>query len=200
MAFQCDRCKSTFAKAQGLARHAARKTPCGVLAPNGAENQCQQCGRTYASLGNLNKHIRTSCKVVEPTITVEEKLARMQAHIESLERTFAARRGGAPILPVSENDATFCIPIQWNAKSGIVFAYRFVPQFFAVICNLGRSKEHQWANVNANNVTNIVNIAIHRDFIFKENEELKGTNPILRIGKTMPFLQSNTFNSQFQRN
>jgi hypothetical protein len=113
---------------------------------------------------------------------------------------FAARRGGAPILPVSENDATFCIPIQWNAKSGIVFAYRFVPQFFAVICNLGRSKEHQWANVNANNVTNIVNIAIHRDFIFKENEELKGTNPILRIGKTMPFLQSNTFNSQFQRN
>ena len=108
MVFQCDRCKSTFAKAQGLARHAARKTPCGVLASNGAENQCQRCGRTYATLGNLNKHIRTSCKVVEPTITVEEKLARMQAHIESLERTFA----------------------------------------------------------------------IHRDFIFTENEELKGTNPI----------------------
>ena len=113
MVFQCDRCKSTFAKAQGLARHAARKTPCGVLASNGAENQCQRCGRTYATLGNLNKHIRTSCKVVEPTITVEEKLARMQAHIESLERTLAEVK---------------------NTSGNSVF------------------------NVNANNVTNIVNI------------------------------------------
>jgi len=30
-------------------------------------------------------------------------------------------------LPVSENDAIFCILLYWNAKNGIIFAYKFVP-------------------------------------------------------------------------
>lgn len=119
MVFQCDRCKSKFAKAQGLARHAARKTPCGVIAPNGAENQCQRCGRTYATLGNLNKHVRTSCKVVEPIITVEEKLARMQAHIESLERTLAEVKNtsGNSVFNVNANNFTNIVAIHRDLKS-----------------------------------------------------------------------------------
>ena len=40
---------------------------------------------------------------------------------------FAARRGGAPNMPVSKNDAIFCNPLYWIAKNGIVFAYGFVP-------------------------------------------------------------------------
>jgi hypothetical protein len=32
------------------------------------------------------------------------------------ESIFAARRGGALNLPVSENDVFFCIPLYWNVK------------------------------------------------------------------------------------
>ena len=52
-----------------------------------------------------------------------------------LQSTVAARRGGALILPVSENDANFCILLYWNAKIGTIFAYKFVPIFVAVNCN-----------------------------------------------------------------
>jgi hypothetical protein len=45
---------------------------------------------------------------------------------------FAARRGGAPILQVSENDVIFCNPMHWIAKNDIVFAYKSVPIIVAV--------------------------------------------------------------------
>ena len=112
MSFRCDKCKSTFAKAQGLTRHAARKTPCGVLIAHGAENQCQRCGRKYSTVGNLNKHIRTNCKLVEPTITVEEKLAQMQAHIDSLERSLAEVQNiGNNVITVNANNVTNIVNI-----------------------------------------------------------------------------------------
>jgi hypothetical protein len=55
---------------------------------------------------------------------------------------FAARRGGAPILPVSEND--------------VIFAYKFVPITVAVNCKIEVAK----------------NGIVFAYFIFKENEEL----------------------------
>jgi len=113
MVFRCDRCQLTFTKAQGLARHAARKTPCGILVANGAENQCQRCGRTYATVGNLNKHIRTNCKIAEPVNTVEDRLAHMQAHIESLERTLAEvqNSSGNQVFTVNASNVTNIVNI-----------------------------------------------------------------------------------------
>ncbi|NBQ69116.1 MAG: hypothetical protein EBU46_09895 [Nitrosomonadaceae bacterium] len=57
------------------------------------------------------------------------------AILDGQKQILAARRGGALILPVSENDIIFCIPLQWNAKNDIVFAYRFVLINAAVHCN-----------------------------------------------------------------
>jgi len=84
----CERCGENYYTAHRLARHKTRKTPCGVIMQPAEimENQCKQCGRKYANKGNLNKHIRLSCKQPEVNVRVEDQLAEMRAQINKLEK------------------------------------------------------------------------------------------------------------------
>ena len=88
---RCHRCGEDYRTAHRLARHSARKTPCGIIAlPHEAHpHRCKQCGRTYASRGNLNKHTRVSCKPPAAAASVEAQLTEMRAHINKLEHDLA---------------------------------------------------------------------------------------------------------------
>ena len=79
---KCLICNATFTKAQGLLRHHSRKTPCSFteMQTNVTDLQCGDCGRIYTNKGNLNKHIRTSCKknVVAKDLTLDLIMQEIQ--------------------------------------------------------------------------------------------------------------------------
>ena len=86
----------TFAQAQGLTRHLARKFPCiergDTTVLHTSSNRCTICGQAYSTAGNLERHKKKVCLrklAVEPTVaqmTRADPLVEMQSRIASLER------------------------------------------------------------------------------------------------------------------
>jgi hypothetical protein len=109
----CEKCGLVCARPSDLRKHRERKTPCAPIVDARSDtegrSECRYCGRTFASVQSMNRHIRKNCKIAgteegmemlfEHTLKkqMEEQLAAAEAEVEALRRQLASKSSDAPM-------------------------------------------------------------------------------------------------------
>ena len=98
--FICERCNAAFPKSQGLACHKARKNPCTPIleTPDNLPNRCGDCGRTFSTQGNLDRHIRKTCMKNMRNRPVEDQITMMQTKIAELEQRLDSQKTNSMVV------------------------------------------------------------------------------------------------------
>ena len=80
----CTKCGKVFRYPANLRDHKGRKTPCAPIVERNElpeldrekQNQCHYCGRVFASIPSLHRHMRKSCKIAN----TEEGMEKLMEH------------------------------------------------------------------------------------------------------------------------
>jgi predicted nucleic acid-binding Zn-ribbon protein len=131
----CERCGKVFKAKNDWARHMNRRTPCAPIVdavPEPGTHLCQYCGRQFASRVNVNKHIKSSCKIAgtaagmellfEHTLKKQEAAAleAARAEIEKLRaENERLKRGGPAAQTYTLRTEHTSAGQQVNANTGI---------------------------------------------------------------------------------
>jgi hypothetical protein len=90
---ECPKCHRQFRDAYNLSRHEKRANSCApIITVVNQKNTCRYCGRAFASVQSMNRHIRQYCKIansdegMEKLLdhTLQRQLAEQSAKIDEL--------------------------------------------------------------------------------------------------------------------
>ncbi len=81
----CKKCGKEFESQGLLNKHYSRKTPCVDEEPEEKIiSKCEYCDGIFSSVSNLNKHMRTVCKVRKRETKLEKEMAELKNMIKTL--------------------------------------------------------------------------------------------------------------------